>query len=244
MHRASTRGASPAVMISVVALVAALGGGAYAAIGGIPDSQAVFHGCVNTRSGALRVVKRAGNCHGGHTVAIAWNQHGPQGPAGVAGPQGPSGPPGATGPAGTTDTSQFYTKAESDARFVQGSGVLTRIAPLTTTDGATNVLADVAGMGKLEVECALVNTAVKYTNESGVTQRYVLASGLTAHNNANGAPDTGTLSAAANFQNVSFNSNDVVRLSLTDGTKFVDFTMTFVRDASSNCVDWGEVHTG
>ncbi|MCB0828213.1 MAG: hypothetical protein KDB62_05325 [Solirubrobacterales bacterium] len=37
--------------------------------------------------------------------------------AGRRGPQGPAGPPGKTGATGTVDTSSFYTKSQSDARF-------------------------------------------------------------------------------------------------------------------------------
>jgi hypothetical protein len=120
MGRLWLRRPSPSLVISLIALVAALGSGAYAAMSGIPDAKGVFHGCVNTRTGALRVVKSAGSCrrsqvlhHGGKRIvipgefAIAWNQSGPAGAPGVQGPQGvqgSQGPQGANGTNGTNGT--------------------------------------------------------------------------------------------------------------------------------------------
>ena len=43
---------------------------------------------------------------------------GPQGSTGAPGAQGPAGPPGPKGDTGTPDTSNFYDKAASDARFL------------------------------------------------------------------------------------------------------------------------------
>jgi hypothetical protein len=45
---------------------------------------------------------------------------GPAGPRGEVGPEGAQGPPGPQGPPGEPDTSRFYDKEASDARFVQG----------------------------------------------------------------------------------------------------------------------------
>jgi hypothetical protein len=98
-------------VISVPAPVVAVTSGAYAARSGIPDAGGVFHGCVNVRTGALRVVKSANTCHRSRTIrtgqravhvpgefAVAWNQRrqkgdtGGQGTPGIAGGQGPAGP--------------------------------------------------------------------------------------------------------------------------------------------------------
>src|SRR5262245_40399970 len=46
------------------------------------------------------------------------------GPRGEKGDPGAAGPPGATGATGTVDTSNFFTKADSDARFVRTHGTL------------------------------------------------------------------------------------------------------------------------
>ena len=110
---------SYANVAATIALVAALGGGAYAATSGVPDDRGVFHGCVSRSSGALRVVSDGSSCRkakkrGGKTIsrgefAISWSQKGPPGDAGAAGARGaagerglagPTGSPGATGPAG------------------------------------------------------------------------------------------------------------------------------------------------
>jgi hypothetical protein len=111
---------------SVTALVFAMGGGAYA-LSGIPDHSGVFHGCVNNRTGALRVVKSVTSCrhrrvirHAGKRrvipgeLAIAWNQTGVQGVRGLQGPPGQkgdggsAGTPGAPGAAGAAGTARAY----------------------------------------------------------------------------------------------------------------------------------------
>jgi hypothetical protein len=66
----------------------------------------------------------------------------PQGPAGQAGPQGNPGPEGKQGPVGTPDPSNFYDKAQSDARFVQsepggafGAAVYTNYVQVSPANG-------------------------------------------------------------------------------------------------------------
>jgi hypothetical protein len=84
-----SRRPSPALVISLTALVVAVSSGAYAAskfVGG----NGTIHGCVN-RHGALTVVKPGTRCPRGES-SIAWNQTGPQGPKGDSGNAGPPGP--------------------------------------------------------------------------------------------------------------------------------------------------------
>jgi hypothetical protein len=110
---ATRRRLSYANVMATVAVFIALGGGAYAAFGGIPDGSGVFHGCVDSRTGALRVVKSATSCHKTKTVrrkgkkirlpgelAIAWNQKGAVGMTGAAGSPGSPGGAGRTGDQG------------------------------------------------------------------------------------------------------------------------------------------------
>jgi hypothetical protein len=95
------------------AMFVALGGGAYA-LSGIPDGSGVYHGCVDSQTGALRVVAKASSCRKATTVkrggrriripgesAITWSQQGQPGPAGSAGLRGTPGTPGAPGAPGT-----------------------------------------------------------------------------------------------------------------------------------------------
>src|SRR5436190_4527483 len=96
-------------VMATVAVFLALGGGAYA-LTGIPDRGGVYHGCVDTKTGALRVVKGASSCRKAKFVrrgtrrvripgesASAWNQHGVQGAPGIQGIQGIQGQKGDTG---------------------------------------------------------------------------------------------------------------------------------------------------
>jgi type VI protein secretion system component Hcp len=95
-------------VVASVALFLALGGGAYAAVSGIPGKDGRINGCYNTSSGALRVLAEGRSCTR-HEKALAWNEAGPRGEAGArgatgatgaTGPLGPVGPGGAVGPQG------------------------------------------------------------------------------------------------------------------------------------------------
>jgi hypothetical protein len=86
-------------VVATVALFVALGGGAYAAVGGtFVSNSGTIHGCV--KNGGLDVVKLGKRCPR-HSTPLSFNQVGPQGKQGIQGIQGPQGPPGtATGHAG------------------------------------------------------------------------------------------------------------------------------------------------
>jgi hypothetical protein len=99
---------SYANVIATCAMFVALGGGAYA-LSGVPDRSGVYHGCVDAKSGALRVVAKASSCRKTKTVrrgtrrvripgesAIAWNQQGLRGLQGAQGLPGAQGTPGPT----------------------------------------------------------------------------------------------------------------------------------------------------
>ncbi len=102
-----------APMKVILPTVAALGAGAAVAVGSIPDSNGVIHGCYANNSsesqfGTLRVIDpgmsgTAGNCDQTTENTITWNQQGQPGqpgPKGDTGAQGPKGDPGAPGPKG------------------------------------------------------------------------------------------------------------------------------------------------
>ncbi len=75
-------------VMATVAVVLALGGGAYVALGKIPDSNGVIHACYKKKKGSLRVVNRP-KCKKKERK-LAWNQTGPQGKQGRRGFPGPS----------------------------------------------------------------------------------------------------------------------------------------------------------
>jgi hypothetical protein len=79
----------------------ALVGAAAVALGAIPDSGGVIHGCYKASDGSLRVIDSGTDdrCKGSEQ-ALNWNQVGPRGPAGPQGPAGQDGAQGATGPQG------------------------------------------------------------------------------------------------------------------------------------------------
>jgi hypothetical protein len=109
---------SPAMVVAIIALIVALGGGAYAALSRIPDSSGVFHGCVNKQNGGLRVVRSSLSCRGtkkrhGRIVfpgefAIAWNQQGRSG---------------ANGTNGTDGTARAYGRVSAGAALTRSKNV-------------------------------------------------------------------------------------------------------------------------
>ena len=77
---------------------AALGLGVFMSAHGGDTSQ--IHGCVDNRSGTLRIIGGTQNCTSNRETPLDWNiagPTGPQGPQGLEGPEGPSGPAGAAG---------------------------------------------------------------------------------------------------------------------------------------------------
>ena len=98
---------------------------------------------------------------------------GDTGPAGPPGPQGPKGDTGATGPqgpTGTVDTSNFYTKTESDGRFIQGRGTTLSNRIVLQPGFGTENLADllqIPGLGLLKANCKPSIADVHWVNTSG-----------------------------------------------------------------------------
>jgi hypothetical protein len=93
-------------------------------------TPASIKACANKKSGALRLLAK-GKCTKKER-ALSLSQTGPAGAkgspgtpgdSGAAGPTGPQGPNGVQGPNGTPDPSNFFTKSESDGRFLAANGI-------------------------------------------------------------------------------------------------------------------------
>lgn len=82
---------SPALIVSLMALVLAMGGFAVAAI---PDGSGVFHACYKKKKGTLRLVSSTSKCKKKSEKGVSWNQKGTAGANGAAGAKGDSGPAG------------------------------------------------------------------------------------------------------------------------------------------------------
>jgi hypothetical protein len=105
---------SAGAVIGAVALVAALGGGAYAAIPG-PDGQiSACYQKAGLAKGKARVVDHNEACTPQEN-RVAWSQRGPKGDPGIQGPKGdlggpgPKGDTGAQGPAGVVGAHSVFT---------------------------------------------------------------------------------------------------------------------------------------
>jgi hypothetical protein len=104
-------------------------------------TPASIKACANKKSGALRLLTK-GKCSKKKERALSLGvtgpagTRGPQGAPGSAGGQGPAGiqgPTGVQGPNGTPDTSNFFTKSESDARFATPSSTVDNANLLEST---------------------------------------------------------------------------------------------------------------
>jgi hypothetical protein len=104
-------------VIATIALFLALGGGAYAALK-LPTNSV---GSAQIKANAVNSSKvKNGSLLKGDFKAgqLPAGAQGAQGPKGDKGDQGLQGEKGAKGDTGTVDTSNFFTKSESDGRFL------------------------------------------------------------------------------------------------------------------------------
>src|SRR4051812_24996205 len=127
MLNAVRRRLTYANVMATAAMFVALGGGAYA-LSGVPDQGGVFHGCVNDKTRALRVVTSARSCRKAKTVrrkgrrvripgetAIAWNQQGRPGADGANGLPGANGTNGANGTDGANGATKVVVRTATSS---------------------------------------------------------------------------------------------------------------------------------
>jgi hypothetical protein len=102
---------SPALIVSLLAVVLAMGGLAVAAI---PDGNGVIRGCYKKNKGTLRLVSSSSKCKKSER-AISWNQQGTAGQVGAKGDKGDAGTKGDTGAAGATNVVERYVESTTTA---------------------------------------------------------------------------------------------------------------------------------
>jgi hypothetical protein len=146
---------SPALIIAVVALVAALDGPAIAS-----ETAHIAKKITGSQIASNAITSSKVKDHS----LLSKDFKSGQLPAGPQGPQGPQGAQGPQGPTGTVDTSQFYDKTTSDGRFAQIGSAGTRPAVLSNevrepAPGAnlagakTDPVFSVPGFGTLQLKC-------------------------------------------------------------------------------------------
>ena len=142
---------SYANVASTLALVFAMGGGAYAALS--PVHNGVIHTCYRASNGALRVVRAGARC-GRRERALAFDQRGPMGRRGATGLPGPTGKTGATGKTGPTGrTGRSVTSATlavNSAACPSGGSSFTTVSGTTSAcNGIATGFASVDAAGTL-----------------------------------------------------------------------------------------------
>jgi hypothetical protein len=167
--------------VATIALFLALGGGAYAASGGLVSSSGFVQACVRSRGGIPRVVRAHGRCgHGTIPLFLATpgattlrGARGPKGSAGSRGHTGATGSPGAAGVPGAQGPGAF-----AFSMFV-GSGAEQTVA----SKFAGNEMRLVCGVNKCHAQ-VLVSGAVSVI-------------GTDTRGPANGTPTSTTLIRSA-----------------------------------------------
>jgi uncharacterized membrane protein (UPF0127 family) len=185
-------------VMATVAVVAALGGGAYAALAAIPGSNGVIHACFKKKKGNLRVVNKP-KCKKKER-ALTWNQTGPQGIQGVRGLQGVPGPTASTSAENPVGSGGEFALTSTDASVidlftVDGSGGDQRIQ--TTFSSRIIVTAHVTlvrDSGTPDVQCHLqISDSTGPTN--GLSD--ITAPSESTFPSASGYSNTITLTGAA-----------------------------------------------
>jgi collagen triple helix repeat protein len=166
------------------------------------------------------------------------------GATGATGPTGQPGPKGDTGLTGTVDTSNFFTKTASDARYVQGSGSVSPIPLVSLANSASaGVISNVPGVGAISAgTCSSINSLISYTNESGVVQDYILL-GQYQDEEESFAPDHGTVAVGGSFLTSNDLGHDILHVSV-DLPRPTTWTITISRSTGGNCLYWGSVTSG
>jgi hypothetical protein len=169
---------------------------------------------------------------------------GPKGATGQTGATGATGPKGDTGLTGTIDTSNFFTKTASDARYVQGSGSVTPIPLVSLANSASGgVISNVPGVGEIGAGiCSGINSVFTYSNESAVVQDYILLGQYHDQQNSFN-PGSGTVAAGASLITSNVLSHDILHLSV-DLPRPTTWTITISRNSNGNCLYWGTVTSG
>jgi hypothetical protein len=154
--------------VGLLALFVALGGTSYAAsqlprnsVGSTQLRAGAVHAS-DISSGAVTLAKLDRGARG----QLA-GQPGAAGPQGPAGPDGPAGAQGPKGDTGTVDTANFFTKADSDARFL-GIGAVRSVH--TQVQSSNALVFDVGGV-RANVTCGSSASALVFGNISGSPAR-------------------------------------------------------------------------
>ncbi|HUG14006.1 MAG TPA: hypothetical protein VMM78_03215 [Thermomicrobiales bacterium] len=131
LYRRAPRGLLHALTVFVVLLAGAgIGAGAFALAHGGDTTR--VHGCVNTGSGALRVIDASGQCRN-NEQALDWSIEGPAGPQGERGESGDQGPSGDFTGVFTSDNGLYSLSVTDDGIVLTSPTGSLRMTDFNTT---------------------------------------------------------------------------------------------------------------
>jgi hypothetical protein len=200
---------SPALFIALLALVAAVGGLAVAAV---PDSQGRIAACYVKKTGKVRLLVKGNKCQKGEAL-IRWNQTGPRGQSGATGATGATGQQGQDGQQG-----QQGTKGAPAASMLTGN---TENVPVPI-DGAPRWLAPsgpsqiwgavtFAEMLSPNVPVVAQDLAVELGGPPGANESYTITLQINGVNTALSCPISGDTAMTC--------SNSSARVSIAPGSR-------------------------
>jgi hypothetical protein len=195
MQHSRPRRPTAPLVLSVLALVAALGGVAYSAI---PDPMGVIHGCYTNSGGrTLRVIDSAESCLGSET-ALNWSQQGPAGPAGPAGAQGPDGPQGPPGQPPAFTKSVIKATVPDNVGFVEVARLNVPAGRYVVIAKAVALVAGSKTLGVTAAGCLLRVGAAGLNGQLAAEQASDLASATLVTGNGVGAATATLVTTVAN----------------------------------------------
>jgi hypothetical protein len=219
MRRA--RKPSPALIVAVIALVAAVGGLAVAAV---PDRQGRITSCYAKKSGKLRVLVRGTACRRTET-RLRWNQTGPPGATGAVGATGATGATGQTGATGSSASSMLTAGSMNIAAVV---GETRYMHP----SGGSDFFGDVNFADTLSPNQPVVahDLAVRLGNPAGANESYEITLVVEDVETALGCTVAGDTATAC--------SDSTARVEIPAGTK-IAFAVEVSGGAFSRRVQFG-----
>src|SRR6476619_2153830 len=156
---------SPALLVALLALVAAIGG---LAVADVPDSQGRIAACYVKKTGKVRLLVKGNKCAKGETL-VRWNQTGPPGQAGSPGAPGTPGTPRQPGAKGAAAASML---TGNTSNITVPAGAPQWLHP----SGTSEIWSDrtFAEMPSPNVPIVARDLAVKLGNPAGADESYTI----------------------------------------------------------------------
>ncbi len=135
-------------------------GAALPTLANVDSPPTVYHACVTTRTGSIKIVSATAHCGVGQ-YKISWNHSGPRGVQGPVGPRGPAGPPGKVDGYWSND---FFSEVQLGTN--PGVAIVSVEPPAGNYLVTAQVTAEIRGMGATDQVLCYLNVQGVVYNEA------------------------------------------------------------------------------